>query len=96
MFLTSTPGVLEEIRAALAAGNLKETARQLHLFVGSSATVGALSLWEQTRQLEDLLERGDVSALAAGLPDLEQGFESFRAAAETFDPEAVSMDASLV
>ncbi len=96
VFLTSTPGVLEEIRAALAAGNLKETARQLHLFVGSSATVGALSLWEQTRQLEDLLERGDVSALAAGLPDLEQGFQSFRAAAETFDPEAVSMDASLV
>ena len=96
VFLASTPGVLEEIRAALAAGNLKETARQLHLFLGSSATVGALSLWEQTRQLEDLLERGDVSALAAGLPDLEQGFQSFRAAAETFDPEAVSMDASLV
>ena len=96
VFLTSTPGVLSEIRAALAAGNLKETARQLHLFVGSSATVGALSLWELTRKLEDLLERGDVSALAAGLPHLEQGFQSFSAAAETFDPEAVSMDASMV
>ena len=96
VFLTSTPSVLEEIRAALAAGNLKETARQLHLFVGSSATVGALSLWEQTRQLEDLLERGDVSALAAGLPDLEQGFLWFTAAAATFEPGVVSEDASLV
>ncbi len=93
VFLTSTPGVLEQLRAAVSTGDLKETARLLHFFVGSSAAVGGAGLWDLARNLEQAIERGELAPLAAGLPRLHQEFERFRKAAARFEHESASVDA---
>lgn len=93
VFLTSTPGVLEQLRAAVSTGDLKEAARLLHFFVGSSAAVGGAGLWDLARNLEQAIERGELAPLAAGLPRLHQEFERFCKAAARFEHESASVDA---
>jgi CheY-like chemotaxis protein/HPt (histidine-containing phosphotransfer) domain-containing protein len=88
LFLTSTPPVLEAVRAAAAAGNWEQAGRKLHLLAGSCATVSATRLYALTRDLEELVKRGEVAEVASSLLHLPLAFEQFHAVATLFLAES--------
>ena len=87
LFLTTTPPVLASVQAAAAAGDWEQAGRKLHLLAGSCATVSATRLYGQARDLEELLKQGDLAAVAARLPGLQDGFHPFQAAVAGFKTE---------
>jgi HPt (histidine-containing phosphotransfer) domain-containing protein len=88
LFLTSTPPVLEAVRAAAAAGDWEQAGRKLHLLAGSCATVSATRLYALTRDLEELVKRGEVAEVASSLLHLPLAFEQFHAVATLFLAES--------
>ena len=87
LFLTTTPPVLAAVQSAAAAGDWEQAGRKLHLLAGSCATVSATRLYGQARDLEELLKQGDLAAVAARLPGLQDGFHPFQAAVAGFKTE---------
>ena len=62
MFTSNATQILEAIEAASASGDATTLQRSVHTLKSSSATVGALALSEQARQLEMLLRAGSSPA----------------------------------
>jgi HPt (histidine-containing phosphotransfer) domain-containing protein len=88
MFDRNTRQMLDEIDTASRQGDLPTLQRAAHTLKSSSATVGALALSEQAKQLEMLLRAGREPAgdwpavLRRSYDDFTQALARHRAAAE--------------
>ena len=79
-FFESGPRLLEEARAALAEDRLADLERAAHSLKSVSATMGALALAAQARELEARARVGELSAAPEQLEQLAAAYERARAA----------------
>jgi CheY-like chemotaxis protein/HPt (histidine-containing phosphotransfer) domain-containing protein len=79
-YLNNTPNYLEQIRAAVVAGDVKAAVLPVHSLKSSSANVGAMQLYDFAKQIEQLARTGSLPEVAAGYESLVDHFE--RAASE--------------
>ncbi|MFL5343982.1 MAG: ATP-binding protein [Hyalangium sp.] len=72
MFLGDAPACLAQFRVAWEGGDPECTVRAAHTLKGLAATVGAESLREHVRELEDALHAQDLPAITAKVPTVEE------------------------
>ena len=70
MYLKSTPGEVEAIRTATAAGDLTAVSRTAHKLKGSSRTVGARRVGDILSAIEDAARGTEPGSLAARVVEL--------------------------
>ncbi len=70
--LDDLPGRVEELRQAIAKGDVADAHRIAHMIKGSGATISSPLLTNAAKHLEELLEGKDVSQAKLRLPELEQ------------------------
>ncbi|GFK94487.1 Aerobic respiration control sensor protein ArcB [Fundidesulfovibrio magnetotacticus] len=86
VFVDQQPGKVEEMRAALAAGDLREVAFMAHTLKGGAATMGAEVLKDRAFELEKAAKAGDselagqeLDALGDELLETMQAMREFMA-----------------
>lgn len=70
-FLRSSPGMLAEIRAAVASGDPERVRKSAHAMKSSNGQIGAHQLADLCHQLEVLGGSGELSRCAELLPVME-------------------------
>lgn len=75
-FLHDTPELLQMLRAALQAGDTEQLRTTAHKLKGSSACIGAVVLSECSRQIGQAARQGDLAAVRAYLPHLEEEYST--------------------
>jgi two-component system, sensor histidine kinase and response regulator len=83
-FLVECPTLLEQIRAAIAVGDLDVLRRGAHTLKGALRTLGIESASEQAAELEEIARRGDISAVRALLARLEFQLHQILSEAKSF------------
>ena len=81
---------MQQIREAVAAGQMPRVARVAHSCAGASATCGMNSIVPLLRQLEHLGQEGEASGAAALLPAVDQEFERLKNYVQTHKPIALA------
>ena len=71
---TETGGLIEQLRQALAAGDAASFGRFAHSIKSSSASLGALTLSQQARELEMLGKANELSDAGAKLERVAADF----------------------
>ena len=90
LYFKQTTEQLQQIREAVAAGQMPRVARVAHSCAGASATCGMNSIVPLLRQLERLGQEGEAPGTAALLPALDQEFERLKNYVETHKPIALA------
>jgi two-component system sensor histidine kinase/response regulator len=80
IFMRQTPRIVEDIDAAIAAGDASALENAAHKLKGSVAMFGARASREAAQQLEDLAAAGDLSAAPAARAVLGAEIDRLRAA----------------
>jgi two-component system, sensor histidine kinase and response regulator len=70
LFLDEVPKKIRALQSAVEAGDAAEAARVAHSLKGSSGNVGADSMLDVCRRIDDLARAGDLAAVAPLLPAL--------------------------
>ena len=87
-YASDAPAQLEGLRAALATGDVAELVRPAHTLKSSSASLGALALAEQCRELEASAKAGPFEgaqdAVAAIATELDRVLGALEAAKRTY------------
>jgi CheY-like chemotaxis protein len=78
LYLQQTTQQLNQLRAALAAGNAAEVRRVAHSCAGASATCGMRRITPMLRRMEARAEAGDLSELPRLLAEIEQEFQQIQ------------------
>ena len=73
-YLADAPLQLEAMRTALAAGDLVALGRAAHTLKGNSRNVGASTLAEVARRVEEQARAGDASEAAEGIDAAGRAF----------------------
>jgi len=71
-FLALKAGAAEEIRMALAAGDLEGAGRSAHSMIAIAGTLGAVELSERARSLQDAIDGRDLPAMGPLLDRFEE------------------------
>ena len=71
-FMTVKPGSADEIRAALASGDLEAGANLAHAMISTAGTIGAMDLCRSARTLQEALRAGQQEAYHPALSVFEQ------------------------
>ena len=79
IFLQEVPTRVERLRTFLAAGSIIEVQRSAHSLKGSAGNIGARSLYDICRQLDDKARSGDLPALAPLVDALASEFDKVKA-----------------
>jgi PAS domain S-box-containing protein len=79
-FLEDSPGLLEELRSALAQGDAETAARSAHSLKGLASNFDASQAIESARAVEQSALRGDVASAKSGVPVLEAAVAEVSAA----------------
>lgn len=74
LFLDDVPGRISRLRAAWQAGDPAEVQRAAHSLKGSSGNIGATSLLEVCRQLDDQGRAGDLTQMPVLVTALESEY----------------------
>ena len=90
LYFKQTAEQLQQIREAVAAGQMPRVARVAHSCAGASATCGMNSIVPLLRQLEHLGQEGEASGAAALLPAVDQEFERLKNYVQTHKPIALA------
>ena len=90
LYFKQTTEQLQQIREAIAAGQMPRLARVAHSCAGASATCGMNSIVPLLRQLEQLGQEGDTPGAAALLAATDQEFEHLKNYLETHKPIALA------
>ena len=90
LYFKQTTEQLQQIREAVAAGQMPRLARVAHSCAGASATCGMNSIVPLLRQLEELGQEGNTTGAAALLPATDQEFERLKNYVETHKPIALA------
>ena len=64
LFLEEVPKRILALQSALAAGDAPEVSRAAHSLKGSSGNIGAQSMLDVCRQLDDVARAGDLGSVA--------------------------------
>lgn len=83
MYLQQTDNQLNELEAALAAGNLGEATRLAHSCAGACGTCGVEPLMRLLRQFEALAKEGKQAELPPLLPQCRREFARVKQFLET-------------
>jgi signal transduction histidine kinase/DNA-binding NarL/FixJ family response regulator/HPt (histidine-containing phosphotransfer) domain-containing protein len=65
----------DEIAALLARGEIEEARELLHGIAGSSGYLGALTLYQEARLMEEACKTGDLDVVIGHLPSFRRSFE---------------------
>ena len=79
-YLKDTPPHLQTLRRALAAGDTEQLRKTAHSLKSSSANVGALTLSQRCKDLEQLVRTNTTAGAAELLADMERSFQAVRQA----------------
>ena len=79
-FLEDAPKMIEEIRSALASGNVETFRRAAHSMKSNAATFGAVELSALAKELEMLGKENKLHETGDRLRALEESFASVREA----------------
>jgi two-component system, sensor histidine kinase and response regulator len=79
-WLSSTPGLVEQIRSGSARGDAATASRAAHSIKSSSASVGAMRLADAARALELTTKRGAQAEIGARLAEFCREYEIARTA----------------
>jgi HPt (histidine-containing phosphotransfer) domain-containing protein len=90
LYLKQTSEQLEQIQAALDAGNASRVSHVAHSCAGASATCGMGGIVPLLRKLEHLGQAGDLPAAAALVPEIERAFQLLKTYLETHKPIALA------
>ena len=90
LYFKQTAEQLQQIREAVAAGQMPRVARVAHSCAGASATCGMNSIVPLLRQLEHLGQEGEASGAAALLPAMDLEFERLKNYVQTHKPIALA------
>jgi HPt (histidine-containing phosphotransfer) domain-containing protein len=85
-FLEDAPAQLAALRSALKQGDAEEARRAAHTLKSNSATFGASSLMEVSRELEAAAARGELDGAAALVDQAEVEWARARAALDRAGP----------
>jgi PAS domain S-box-containing protein len=77
-FLENIPAQIEELKKYLEAGNSPGVERQAHTIQGASANLGGKALSAAALEVEKSAKAGDLNAISARLPELENRFEQLK------------------
>jgi HPt (histidine-containing phosphotransfer) domain-containing protein len=83
-YLTDLPNQIATLKAALAAGDVEGATRQAHSTKSASGSVGGQALSHMALGIEQAGKRGDLAAMAAGMPELEAHADTLRKALTDF------------
>ena len=83
-FVDDIPKRIAAMKNDLAAGAVSGIERQAHTIKGAAAAVSGLALRAVASQMEEDAHAGDLAAITASLPELEQQFASLRDALSAF------------
>ena len=75
IFLQEIPPRVERLRTFLAAGNIVEVQREAHSLKGSAGNIGAGSLYDICRQVDDQGRSGDLTGLSTLVDALTVEFD---------------------
>ena len=70
LFLDEVPKKIRALQEAVTAGDSEEAARLAHSLKGSSGNIGADSMMDVCRRIDDLARAGDLAAVTPLLPSL--------------------------
>ena len=70
LFLDEVPKKIRALQATIDAGDGAEAARLAHSLRGSAGNIGASSMMDACRRIEDLARAGDLAAVTQLLPGL--------------------------
>ena len=70
LFLEEVPKKIRALQEAVHAGDAAEAGRVAHSLKGSSGNIGADSMMDVCRRIDDLARAGDLAATAPLLPSL--------------------------
>ena len=82
VFLEDAPQLFEDLRRALAAGDLDAAEKTAHRLKGASANLGATLLSSSFRRIEDLTREGDPEACRSQLEQAEALYRAVEAEIE--------------
>jgi HPt (histidine-containing phosphotransfer) domain-containing protein len=74
LFLHEVPKKIQGLQAAHAAGDAPQVARLAHSLKGSSGNIGANSLYEVCRKIDDVAKAGDLPRVAPLLAALTEEY----------------------
>jgi HPt (histidine-containing phosphotransfer) domain-containing protein len=75
LYVKQTTEQLQQIREAVAQGEMSQAARVAHSCAGASATCGMNCIVPLLRRMEHLGQEGEAAEAAALLPAMDQEFE---------------------
>ncbi len=73
-FVEQGPGLVEAMRAGVAAGEVKAVRQSAHSLKSNAATLGAQELEMSCRELEGVAREGHLDGAAAMLARIESGY----------------------
>ena len=85
LFLENAPGRMNQIRAGVDGGDVRESEKGAHSLKSSSANVGAYHLRTIAADMERAAAGGDTAAVVAMLPSLESAFSQAITALESVE-----------
>ena len=80
LFLSNTPGKMDRIRQALAAGDAEAVGQAAHALRSSCGMLGAAQLADAFTRMEEAAAGGDLAAAAAAFQDAERDVPAVLAA----------------
>ncbi len=75
IFLNDMPGQVEQLKVAIATGNIRLAAQQAHRIKGAASNVGGVALQKVAFSMEVAGKEGDLKRLGSLIPQLEEQFE---------------------
>jgi HPt (histidine-containing phosphotransfer) domain-containing protein len=86
-FLRSAEGEVAAMTAAAATGDADQLRAVVHRLAGSALNLGAVSLGQSARQVEELVTSGDLANASAALPGLAELMTADLAALRAYQRE---------
>ncbi|MDQ7006016.1 MAG: Hpt domain-containing protein [Acidobacteriota bacterium] len=85
IFLDDVPGRMEQLRAAIAAGQAEEVAGVAHSIKGAAANLSALAIRDTALSIETQGREGDLSQASALVEKLQDEIHRLAAYLRTFE-----------
>ncbi len=94
LFHTGTPGKLDRVRAALAAGDAATVGQVAHALTSNCGMLGASRMAAACARMEESASRGDLASAAAAFQDVERDVPGVLHALSTIEPAPTSRPSS--
>jgi len=75
LFLKDMPGQVEQLKVAIATGDMRLGGQQAHRIKGAASNVGGVALQKVAHSMEVAGKGGDLKRLGSLIPELEEQFE---------------------